>query len=568
MTDASDSRPFVGTVAKVSFVGTEAGTPRSISGVSVSPGIAIGPITRRIAKTVRREERESPPRARAPANPDTETEAFRLACRAATADLRDLIKACDPMTAEILGFQEALLDDEDLLERVETRIADGDTAVRAWSAILDLEISDYRSDGAGALVTRVGDLQDLHDRVERHLLGGSVPDSDVSAPVHGILLADNLLPSAFAALDWSRLLGLALRHGSATSHVALMARARGIPMVVGLGEFSVSAPDVETAILDGERGTLVVDPDEETLTAARLMQHQDEANRRLLAKAAQAPAATRSGRSVAVLINLDDPAVLEDLDPALCDGIGLVRTELFFDFDMPDEDAQFAAYASVLRWADGRPVTFRTVDLGGDKLGREDPIGPNPFMGMRGLRRSLRDPAGFRRQLRALARAAALGPARVMLPMVTNAAEVAAARAVLDRALEELADAGQPHAAPPLGIMVETPAAALALDEFLDGPNGAAFVSIGTNDLVQFVCAAARDNPDVSDLADPEHPAVRRLIGDIVAVARKRRIEASLCGDQASQPGAIRALLGLGLDRFSVAPAQVGAVKRAIAAAP
>lgn len=568
MTDASDPMPSAGTTETVSFGGAGAGPPQHFSGIAVSPGIAIGPIVYRTTRSTCDGGRGTSDRAVGPIDPAVETEAFRSACRAAAAALRELIKTCNPMAAEILGFQEALLEDEDLLRRVETRIADGDKAAPAWRGVLDLEICDYRSDRAGALAARTGDLEDVRDRVLGHLLGAAEPGQPVSTGETGILLADDLLPSAFAALDWSRLSGVALQYGSATSHVALMARSRGIPMVAGIGELSDSAPLARTAVLDGERGNLVVDPDDETLTSARMMKHQDEANRRLLAKAAQAPAVTRSGRAVAVLINLDDPAALDDLDPAMCDGIGLVRTELFFDFDMPDEDAQFAAYASILRWADGRSVTFRTTDVGGDKPGRDEPFDPNPFMGVRGVRRSLRDPDGFRRQLRALARAAALGPARVMLPMVTNAAEVVAARAALECALEDLADAGRPHAAPPLGIMVETPAAALALADFLDGPAGVSFVSIGSNDLVQFVCAAARDNPDVAELADPDHPAVRRLIGDVVAVARQRGVEVSLCGDQASRPAAIRALLGLGLDRLSVAPAQVGAVKRAIAAAP
>ncbi|MDT8344722.1 MAG: putative PEP-binding protein, partial [Thermohalobaculum sp.] len=350
---------------------------------------------------------------------------------------------------------------------------------------------------------------------------------------------------------------------SATSHVAILARARGVPMVVGVPLPDI-APGTEVA-LDADAGRVTLAPTPATAHSfrARIAAAAPEAAR--AAEAAHSPAVTRTGRPVRVLINVDDPALLDTLDPGICDGIGLVRTEFLFEGGtLPDEDTQAAIYARILRWAAGRPVTIRSLDAGGDKpipgvtLDGET----NPFLGVRGLRLSLRTPALFRTQLAAIARAAALGPVKLMLPMVTVPAELAEAAAHLDAVLADLAARGAPHARPALGIMVETPAAALRAADF-----PADFYSIGSNDLIQYVTACARDNPHLSALADPMNPAVLDLIARTIEAGRTRGAEVSLCGDMASSPALVPVLLGLGLGVFSVAPAQVGRVKLAIGAA-
>ena len=264
-------------------------------------------------------------------------------------------------------------------------------------------------------------------------------------------------------------------------------------------------------------------------------------------------------------LNAASAEELEGIDPAICDGIGLVRTELMFygPGGPPDEDAQYEAYRRILAWAQGRPVTIRTLDAGGDKPieGVTMSGESNPFLGVRGIRLSLRHPALFQTQLRALARAAAHGDLRVMLPMVTVPAELEAARTLLDEAMTSLARDRIPAVRPKLGIMIEVPAAAIAVDHF-----DADFFSIGSNDLTQYVTAAGRDIGAVADLADPLNPAVMRLIASVARHGRESGRGVSLCGDAGGEPRVIGALLRAGLRSLSVAPQSVAAAKQAIAA--
>ena len=316
-------------------------------------------------------------------------------------------------------------------------------------------------------------------------------------------------------------------------------------------------------MLDGDAGTLTLGPSRQLSDRHDLLASKFEENRLIAEKFALSSARTKSGRRIAVMLNLGDPAELDSLDPNTCDGIGLVRTEfLFTRGKLPSEDEQTRQYARIVRWAKGRPVTIRTLDAGGDKPipGYTVDGESNPFLGTRGLRLSLRNPETFKTQLRSIARAAAEGPVKAMLPMVTAASELVQAREHLENALGELERDGVSHARPDMGIMVETPAAAMAANDW-----PADFYSIGSNDLVQYVTACARDNPDLSELADPMHPAVLELIGRTIEGARKRGVEASLCGEMASLPSMVPVLLGLGLEIFSVNPSNVGRVKMAIA---
>jgi phosphoenolpyruvate-protein phosphotransferase (PTS system enzyme I) len=274
---------------------------------------------------------------------------------------------------------------------------------------------------------------------------------------------------------------------------------------------------------------------------------------------------TKDGTRIALNLNAGSVDELDGLDPAVCDGVGLVRTELLFHAPggLPDEEAQYQAYRRIVAWAEGRPVTIRTLDAGGDKpiKGVTMDGESNPFLGVRGVRLSLRHPAVFRVQLRALARAAADGDLRIMLPMVTVPAELEASRKLLAEALASLAHDGIPAGRPKLGIMIEVPAAAIAIDEF-----DADFFSIGSNDLTQYVTAAGRDIGAVAELADPLNPAVLRLIASVARYGRANGREVSLCGDAGGDPRVIGALLSAGLRSLSVAPASVGAAKQAIAA--
>ena len=287
--------------------------------------------------------------------------------------------------------------------------------------------------------------------------------------------------------------------------------------------------------------------------------------RALATAAAMRPAVTADGVQIRVMLNISDPRELADLDPAICDGIGLVRTEfLFHDRQgLPSEEQQYSIYRRIAEWAQGRPVTLRTLDAGGDKpIPGLTPAGEsNPFLGVRGLRLSLAQPDVFRAQLRALARAAMHGNVKIMLPMVTQPRELAVARSILDAEVAALGAAGIPARRTSLGIMIEIPAAAIAADQF-----DAEFFSIGSNDLAQYVAAAGRDIGAVADLADPTQPAMLRLFRYVVSAAHAQRIEVSLCGDAGGDPPAIPLLLATGLRSLSMAPALVGGAKLAVAA--
>jgi phosphoenolpyruvate-protein phosphotransferase (PTS system enzyme I) len=335
-------------------------------------------------------------------------------------------------------------------------------------------------------------------------------------------------------------------------------------MVVGLGPLSWNGQPPALALVDGDAGTVIFDPEPETRRRFELQMAAANAARAASDADRIKPARTAGGRWIAVHLNIAAPGDLARLDPAICDGIGLVRTEFLFESSggLPDEDTQYAVYRRILEWAEGRPVTIRTLDAGGDKpiAGLTIDGERNPFLGLRGIRLSLSRPDVFRLQLRALARAAVHGKLKVMLPMVAIPSELDRARALLDAEIAALRADGTACARPPLGIMVEVPAAALRAQDF-----DAAFYSIGSNDLTQYTMAAARDIGAVADLNDTGNPAVLALIVRTVEAARARGVEVSLCGDAAADTHLTKALLLTGLTVLSVAPVAVARLKAAIA---
>jgi phosphoenolpyruvate-protein phosphotransferase (PTS system enzyme I) len=524
---------------------------RRFEGRPAAPGIALGPLVAVAPKTKARV---------ASGAIDTETQALRSAIAAALADLNLFARKIDTDAAEILGFQVALLEDEVLAEPAYNAIASGRAAHDAWLDAMHTEAAGYESSEDEHFRARAADLRDIRDRVLAHLTGSP---GEAAVPAGAVVAAVDLPPSQFLAIDWSRGGALVLTAGSTTSHVAMLARSRGIPAIVGV---DIALAELKgNALVDADRGVLIVDPDlatrkqfERDARAAAAARHEAEA-------AAKRPAVTRDGTSIRVLINLADPAELDGLDPSICDGIGLVRTELLFHGrqGLPDEDKQYGVYRRIVEWAQGRPVTLRTLDAGGDKPipGLTIDGESNPFLGVRGLRLSFARPAVFRTQLRAIARAAVHGEVKLMLPMVTLPRELDAARMMLDEELASLQGAGVAARRPSLGIMVEVPAAAIAADLF-----DAEFLSIGSNDLTQYVAAAGRDVDALADLADPVQPAMLRLLQHVVDAAGVRGIDVSLCGDAGGDPAAIPALLRIGLRSLSMAPALVGRAKLAIAA--
>ncbi|MTV12271.1 phosphoenolpyruvate--protein phosphotransferase [Bradyrhizobium elkanii] len=483
--------------------------------------------------------------------------ALRNAIDVASGQIADLAASAGGEAAQILEFQVALLEDEDLIEAIFASIGEGRPADIAWRSTLDAQIADYNSAPDDYLKARSSDLADLRDRVV-HILRGD-QGQPLNVPSGGVVCADDLPPSRFLEIDWSGGGGLALLRGSPTSHVAMLARARGIPMVVQLG----SIPAVgTTALLDGGGATLELDPNAEQVRTFEKRRDSHLKSRASARAILRRPTASWRGEHIKLFINIQRVEDLEHADAQYADGIGLMRTEfLLAGRSVPDEETQFQAYDAVLRWAGQRPVTIRTFDAGGDKpvpgftLDGE----ANPFLGVRGLRLCLARPEIFVVQLRALARAAVRGNLKVMFPMVTSADELEAGRKLFADIVQRLQADGIAAMLPELGIMVEVPAAALAVSSFK-----AAFFSIGSNDLAQYVLACDRSNGALAPLMDPLHPAVLELIARTAEHGRRAGISVSLCGDMAGDPRCLPALLNCGLRELSVNASALAQIKHTI----
>jgi phosphotransferase system enzyme I (PtsI) len=521
-----------------------------LRGTPVSPGLARGPLIV-VADDIYSASRER-------GSAEEESARMHAAIASASVELEALMeRAGDDDAQTILAFQVAMLADPVVAEPAFAAIGGGDSAEDAWHAAMRLQIRHYHEADDLYFRARASDLRDMRDRVLRKLNGAA------ATPIApgSIVVAADLPPSRFLEIAWDGG-GVALTHGSPNSHVAMLARSRGVPMLIGVEDADLRGHT--EAIIDTDNAILVLSPDDKLAVDFASRQQGAEILRAEAARYLKVAGVTANGERVQVLINVADGTELDAVDPACCDGIGLVRTELMLRDanDVFSEENQYQAYCRILRWANGRPVTMRTLDAGGDKpiagytIDRES----NPFLGMRGLRLSLLHPEVFITQLRALARAASLGPLKIMVPMVTSPRELDRARALLDGAVAALRKQGIGCARPELGMMVEVPAAALAIDLF-----EADFLSIGSNDLIQYVTATSRDSSPLAPLQDPLQPAVLRLIHEVVQHADAQGISVSLCGDMASDARCIPALLGVGLRCLSVAPSAVARVKAAIA---
>jgi phosphotransferase system enzyme I (PtsI) len=519
-------------------------------GRPASPGIFAGPIIQLVRPDV--------PEDAADCDALAECELLEQAADAATAELGALRDNAPEDAKGIIEFQLAMLDDPNLTEAVVERIMAGRSAAYAWQSVLALQIADYETADDDYFRARAGDLADLKDRVLRLLAG----EADAAPPLGAILIGEDLPPSRFLSIDWSKGGAIVLARGSPLSHVAILARARGVPMVTGLGE--VPAEGHSQAIVDGTTGRVVLSPDATSRSlledAARTFAEEEKQAARHRAR----PAVSADGVAVRVMINVADPAETDKIDVAHCDGIGLMRTEFLFrdGHRLPDEEEQYRAYRRLLDWAGDKPVTVRTLDAGGDKpiAGLTPENETNSFLGVRGLRLSLERPDVFRVQLRALGRAAVHGNLKVMWPMVTVPEEFTAAAALFDDELAAMRGQGIACSRPPLGMMIEVPYPALLPERF----PMAAFFSIGSNDLTQYLAAASRDNPAVSGLAEGAYPAVALVIGRLAEFAAERGIELSICGDLACDVGKVPDLLALGMRSLSVAPAALARVKAAV----
>ena len=542
---------------RVAAAGRTGQEERTIAATAASPGLAIG-----IVHVPASFNGANNGANRQAGDSKNERAAFDEAVAQAIETLRALAGESGGLARDVIGFQISLLEDEEFLDPVRAEIAAGLAADRAWVHHLAAEIADYESAPTAYLRDRAADLRDLHARVAMALAGDAHRDA---LPESCIVIMDELTPSRFLELDRSRVGAVATYSGSTASHVAMLARAHGVPMLVQLARApGAPAPGAE-AIVDADRGCLVLAPSTSIRERYARRIEERRARARDAVKHASRPARTRAGTPIQVLVNVDDPDGLARVDSLHCDGIGLTRTELLFHggAGLPDEQRQLDCYRRLVRWAHGRPVTVRTLDAGGDKPipGLTIKGESNPFLGLRGVRLSLSRPEVFATQLRALARAAVGGELKVMLPMVTKPDELDETRRILSDEVRALHAAGIDAAMPRLGMMVEVPAAALTIEAF-----DADFFSIGTNDLTQYVLAAARDSGAVADLLDPLHPAVLELIARVAAACDRAGREVSVCGEMAAQPECLRALFDAGIRVLSVPPAALAATKATIAA--
>ncbi|TIL45075.1 phosphoenolpyruvate--protein phosphotransferase [Mesorhizobium sp.] len=521
--------------------------PLKLKGIPASAGYAEGPLFNLDPVVARY---------RSKATAADERLALETAIGTATGRLAKLIQATEGDAADILEFQLAMLEDDALTGPAYAAIAAGQPADAAWRQALDAEIVGYETSDQDYFRARAADMRDIRDQVLRALTA----DSAAAAPTGAIFYGEDIAPTRFLETDWSAGGGIALKAGSTASHVAMLARSRGVPMIVGLGASPADLAGV--ALLDAEHGGIVLGPTRAEVEAFRQSSSSFAARRDRAETFLARPAVTKAGTAMRVQVNIADPSDVDGIDVSTCDGVGLMRTEFLFGKTLPDEETQYCAYRKVLEWAEDKPVTIRTVDAGGDKPVPGFTVEEgNPFLGLRGIRLSLTRPEVFRVQIRALLRAALHGNLKVMFPMVAVWDEYQRAAALFAEEQAALAARGVAQKMPPLGIMVEVPSVAIAPEAFAE----VAFFSIGSNDLTQYVMAAARDNASVAHLNSIRHPAVLRLIASVAAFGRAQKIPVSLCGDAGGDPAAIPALIEAGLRDLSVVPAQLAMAKAAIA---
>jgi phosphotransferase system enzyme I (PtsI) len=467
---------------------------------------------------------------------------------------------------DIFGFHLNVLKDKTLGKQFNEEIrSNHSTAEYAVSTVMRRYANRFTDMPDKYLSDRVKDIHDVEKRLLNALIGQKREDlAHLTTDV--VVIAHDLLPSQTAALDKLHVRGFATDAGGRTSHTAIVARAMGIPAVVGLGNITSEVSGGDTVIIDGHRGVVIVNPDAEQLAEHRELERKQVKFETELATIAKLPAETQDGHAVSLQANIEFP---EDIDEAVtrgAQGIGLYRTEFLYlasDHE-PTEDEHYAAYAESVRRLGGKPLVIRTLDLGADKQTQAKSANPerNPFLGDRSIRMCLHDIPMFKRQLRAIMRASVLGDVRIMFPMISTLMELRQAKMVLNDVTEELEDEGVPFRRDiPIGIMIEVPSAALMANHFAREVN---FFSIGTNDLIQYTLAVDRTNEKVAGLFCPAHPSVLALVRDVIRAGARNQISVSVCGEMAGDPLYTLLLLGLGLNTFSMNGPDIPEVKKII----
>ena len=515
----------------------------------------------------------------------SEVERLRVARDAVIEELQRLQatmpKDAPPELAAMLDVHLMLLEDESMAYEIRRWIKER-LYNAEWALVSQLEVVVRQFDEMEDeyLRERKADLEQVVERVLRHLKGAATPVAapppraprqqdlglDDTQDVPLVLVAHDLSPADMLQFKKSVFAGFVTDVGGKTSHTAIVARSMDIPAVVGARSASQLVRQDDWVIIDGDAGVMIVEPSPIMLAEYGFKQRQGELERGRLARLKNTPAVTLDGQRIELLANIEQPS---DTAAALgvgAVGVGLFRAGFLFmgrEGDLPDEDEQYAAYRAAVEGMHGLPVTIRTVDVGADKPldDRRPDTHLNPALGLRAIRWSLSEPAMFLTQLRAILRAAAHGRVHLLIPMLAHAGEIRQTLELIDKARAQLDERGRVYGSVSLGAMIEIPAAALSMRLFLRHFD---FLSIGTNDLIQYTLAIDRADESVAHLYDQLHPAVLRLVADTIAAGARAGKAVSVCGEMAGDTSVTRLLLGLGLRSFSMHPSQVLAVKQEI----
>lgn len=554
----------------------------AISGIPVAPGIAIGAI-----HDTTEQPTVAPSRSIAPAAVEAERQRLTIAIAASRkqiAKIRTRIgvlpEEAQQEIAPLLNAHLLMLGNSRLIrgtrKRIETDLVSAETAAQAEAEGIAALILAAKDDDKAGLLRRAGEVREIARRLTRNLT--ATPFRSLKdLPMGCILVAEELTPADAALIDPSRVAGVATDEGGADGHTAIMLRALGIPSVLGAAGLSEAARRGDQAVLDGTLGTIALHPTAATLAAAKDRLASFARERSRLARLRRLPAVTTDGEAVELQANMEIPQELPLIAQAGAVGIGLLRTEFLFMNrpDLPDEEAHFVSYRQVVEALAGDPVTIRVLDWGGEKdieALAEGSLrlhaGPNPALGLRGIRMLLKRPELLEAQFAAILRVAGMAPegaVRILLPMVTVPEEVKQAREIFERVARRVRRRGEkvPDELPPLGAMIETPGAALAADAIA---LEADFFAIGTNDLAMYTLAVDRSEAEVAHLYDPLHPAVLRLVQFATEAALRLRMPVSICGEMGGNPKLVPLLLGLGIRSFSMSASAIPRVKQAVRA--
>ena len=458
--------------------------------------------------------------------------------------------------------------DPQLISEIESLVRDKCYSPEfASSRVLRRYAKVFQNLGNNYLAERATDIFDLEKRILRHLLGERREElSNLTQPV--LVLAHNLTPSETANLNTDFVLGFATEAGSHTSHTAILAGALELPAVVGVGDFLSDVAGGETIVIDGNNGEVIIDPDEETLERFRASEEKYKHETQRLESFRPLRSETKDGTRIQLMGNIEFPSEVDHCTDRGADGVGLYRTEfLYLDKHRnPSEDDHYAVYSKVISAFGGRPVVIRTLDLGADKIPlaieQFRSASPNPSLGLRSIRLSLQNLPLFKTQLRAILRAATHGDVRIMFPLITTLLELRQAKMIMGDIIEDLEEQGVPfNKDVPVGMMMETPAAAIMAEEFAKEVD---FFSIGTNDLIQYTLAADRSDPQVFNIYRPGDPAILRLIRNVVDAGAKHDVPVTVCGQMSSDPKFIALLVGMGVRQMSVTPHAIPELKEVI----